>query len=186
MCQDIDFRLQPRIEELHGLINRYKAVEDKECLEAGDRIRNGEYSKENLRVIYRWKMQSWSHLGQEGRYFNRNTDDHVTSTLRFVVEEVRRSDNCGRPLRELQSLKGIGLPVASAILTAIFPDKFTVIDVMALRALGNPGPKSKDDCFYNRYLKYCRAKADFLKISLRDFDRALWQWGHENPPPKLR
>lgn len=183
MCQDGDFRLQPRVEEVQGLINRYHAEPDKECLDAGERIRNGGYSKENLRVIYRWKMQSWSYLGQEDRYFNKNTDDDVADILSTVVGEVKGSDDCRRALRELQSLKGVGLPVASAILTAIFPGRFTVIDVMALRALGviNP-PKVMNDSFYVRYLTYCRAKAKCLGISLRDFDRALWQWGHDNPP----
>jgi hypothetical protein len=180
--RDIHFELQPSVSEIPRLIHKYHEDPDKECLAAGARIRSGDFSKENLRIIYRWKMQSFSYLGSEKRYFDNNSDSDIRDTLRAVVDELEKSDVPRRPLRELQALKGVGLSVASAILTAIFPDRLTVIDVMALRALGIPNPPVLNECFYSQYLSFCRAEAMRLGINLRDFDRALWQWGHDNPP----
>jgi hypothetical protein len=80
----------------------------------------------------------------------------------------------------------LGLPVASAILTAVFPDRFTVIDIMAFRALGVSEATPLSVPLYLRYLSVCGQHAERLGISLRDMDRALWQWGHENPPKKAK
>jgi hypothetical protein len=70
------------------------------------------------------------------------------------------------------------VPVASAILTAIDPERYTVIDFRALEALGN---KSNDRTvnFYLAYLDACRQLAQEHQVSLRDLDRALWQWSSE-------
>jgi hypothetical protein len=179
------FKLQPSDPEIPGLIDRYQAELDKDCLAAGERIRKGDCSKENLRIIYRWKMQSYEYLGQEKKYFDRNSDEDVTRILQSTVEAVG-ADDPERAFNELQSLNGIGLPVASAILTAIFPDRFTVIDIMALRALNVPEGTPLSVALYLKYLTFCGSQADRLGISRRDMDRALWQWGHEHPPKKFK
>jgi hypothetical protein len=124
MSDAIVFTLKPADSEIPDLIHRYHEDLDKDCFAAGTRIRNGDLSKENLRVIYRWKMQSFSYLGQEQKYFDKNSDETVASVLRATIEAIDKHGDTERAFHELQSLKGIGLPVASAILTAVFPDRF--------------------------------------------------------------
>ena len=70
------------------------------------------------------------------------------------------------------------MPVASAILTAIDPERCTVIDFRALEALGK---KTNDRSvnFYLSYLDACRTLAEEHQVSLRNLDRALWQWSSE-------
>jgi hypothetical protein len=70
------------------------------------------------------------------------------------------------------------VPVASAILTTIDPERHTVIDFRALEALGC---KSKDRTidFYLVYLEACQSLAKTHRVSLRKLDRALWQWSSE-------
>ena len=66
--------------------------------------------------------------------------------------------------------------MASAILTAIYRERFTVIDWRALKALDvEKSWLTIDD--YLDYLAYCRTKAEKRGVSLRDFDRALWVVG---------
>lgn len=49
------FELQfPRI-EIKDFAARYQYKDDAEPLEAGQRIRRGEYTRANLEVIFRWK-----------------------------------------------------------------------------------------------------------------------------------
>jgi thermostable 8-oxoguanine DNA glycosylase len=184
MSQTIAFTLMPADSEIPDLIKRYHQtnscgeVSDEYCLAAGARIRGGDFSKENLRVIYRWKMDAWKYLGQEQKYFDMNTDEAVAHALRSAVDGVNTQD-IERAFRELESLNGIGLPLASAILTAIFPEQFTVIDIIALRALGAPEKTSLSMPLYLSYLTFCSEQARRIGISLRDMDRALWQWRHE-------
>jgi hypothetical protein len=71
------------------------------------------------------------------------------------------------------------VPVASAILTAIDPKRYTVIDFRALEALGIKRASPSVD-FYLDYLKHCRQLAKTHRVSLRDLDRALWQWSSEH------
>ena len=74
----------------------------------------------------------------------------------------------------------MGISVASAILMAYNPEKFTPIDwrvwnaLFLLCELDRPYPKNlkKDD--YIEYLKACRKLARKLNIDLRTLDRALW------------
>ena len=183
MKQKIAFTLKPADSEIPALMQGYHQVpanvSDEKCFEAGALIRSGDVSKENLRVIYRWKMQSRSYLGQERKFFDKNSDEAVANVLRATIDAIDKRGDTERAFRELQSLKGVKLAVASAILTAVFPDHFTVIDIMAFRALGVT-PLSVP--LYLHYLAFCRQQAERLGISLRDMDRALWQWGHDNPP----
>jgi hypothetical protein len=75
----------------------------------------------------------------------------------------------------LCGLSGVAVPVASAILTAIDPTKYTIIDFRALEALGTVTTE-RSVGFYLKYLCVCRNLAERHGIGLRDLDRALWQW----------
>ena len=83
----------------------------------------------------------------------------------------------------LIELSGVGVPVASAILTAIYPNRYTIIDFRALEALGT-NTTNRSVSFYLRYLRHCRETAEMYGVSLRQLDRALWQWSYERTQPK--
>jgi hypothetical protein len=74
-----------------------------------------------------------------------------------------------------QRNRWVAVPVASAILTAIDPDKYAVIDFRALEALGSTS-KDRTVNFYLDYLDSCRQLATEHRVTPRDLDRALWQW----------
>jgi hypothetical protein len=77
----------------------------------------------------------------------------------------------------LTGLCGVALPMASAILTAIDQEKFTVVDWRAVEALGVPNVDYSNLNFYLRsYLPECKRLAREAGVSLRNFDRALWSW----------
>jgi hypothetical protein len=74
-------------------------------------------------------------------------------------------------------VNGIGVATTATIL----PEKYTIIDVNALEALGVDDRSKGQAVDYLAYLlKKCRELAAQFKVSLRTTDRALWQWGHEN------
>lgn len=88
-------------------------------------------------------------------------------------------DNQGR-LRVMIEEWGFRLPMASAILTILYPEVFTVYDVRVCEALGskfkNAQYKTKFADQWSQYSEYVEAvrKAVPGRLSLRDKDRYLW------------
>jgi hypothetical protein len=69
---------------------------------------------------------------------------------------------------------GVEIPVASAVLTAVAPERYTIIDYRALKALGEKRTWHSVDS-YLAYLLCCRKLVRENGVSLRELDRALWQ-----------
>jgi hypothetical protein len=169
------FALQFDQGKLPVLIERYRSAEDNPALKAGADIRAGStYLRESVEAIFMWKTK-----GRGISRLRKNSDGEITDALTLATaaktERAAVSVLCG--------LQGVDVPVASAILTAIDPERYTVIDFRALEALGN---KSNDRTvnFYLAYLDACRQLAQEHQVSLRDLDRALWQWSSEQTKRK--
>lgn len=159
--------------EIPMLLDEYRAEMRSEAaaLQSGQRIVAGDYSLENLQPIIVWKAsRALGHVGQ-------NTAEELEEALSFVVKGI--SDRASIAL--LMGLRGVRAPMASAILTAIDPERFTVVDKLALKSL----KQQRSDLtpsFYVAYLKFCRATAQEQGLSLRDLDRALWQYSNRREP----
>ncbi len=169
------FVLQFDPSEITGLAARYGSEQDEEVFKAGSYIRDGNYSRENLKVIVRWKS------ARKIAFIDDNTDSEIARALRFAAD-TRTSEKLAVEI--LDRLHGVGLPMASAILTAIHPDKYTVIDFRALESLGvSKWPTDSID-YYVSYLQKCRELAHKHHVDLRTLDRALWQWSKEHGKQK--
>jgi hypothetical protein len=175
-----EFRLQPSEEELSQFAEDYWETssdkdkkEESEAFEAGRAILFGDRSPEALRKIVYWKSPRVVH------YLETNSPEKIKSALDVAVAHVDTRD----ALKALQELRGVAIPVASAILTTIHPDRYTIIDFSALEALGY---FQQDEQFYIAYLEFCRTLSVRAKVSpqaglpgptaLHALDRALWQW----------
>jgi len=140
---------------------------------------NDEWSLEDLEWIIEWKVGVFAKpiLGDF-----RSNDDKV---IRQKVEEAVRGPDIRSRVETLTSLKGVGVPVASAILTFIDPDTFTVIDGRAWEALEATGyipefQELSEDPTVEEYLYYlgvCQALSNEYDVSLRTLDMALWSLG---------
>jgi hypothetical protein len=84
---------------------------------------------------------------------------------------VRISSGWGKRAGERE-----GVPTTATIL----PEKYTIINVNALEALGVDDRSKGQAVYYLAYLKKCRELAAQFNVSLRTMDHALWQWGYEN------
>jgi hypothetical protein len=171
-----DYRFLPQFEpsKINELAQRYDSKEDEEPLQAGCAIRDGDHSRANLMKIFEWKTR-----GRGRTRLSRNTDIEIADALRIAVEA--KTDRAS--VAVLCGLSGVAVPVASAIMTAIDPSRYTIIDFRALEALGYTGSDRTID-FYLGYLSKCRDLAKEYKVSLRDFDRALWQWSKDRSTEK--
>ncbi len=175
------FQLQPAEAELQQLAEQYwqKAGErehelEKAAFEAGESIRNGDYTLANLEAIVRWKSERAVH------YLIGNSSEKIRRVLAVAASSDSSTEAAVSALLELH---GVDLPVASAILAAIYPERYTVLDYRALEALGH---SRHDVHFYEEYLSFCKrlAESNIVKpqsdlpapTPLRALERALWEW----------
>jgi hypothetical protein len=112
---------------------------------------------------------------------NNNTDAQIADALRFAADTHTTERSA---IEVLDSLHGVGVPIASAILTTINPARYTIIDFRALEALGVSKWPSGSVGYYLHYLRKCHELAHQYHVSLRTLDRALWQWSKEHGKQK--
>jgi hypothetical protein len=175
------FQLQPAEAELQELAEQYwqttgeKEHElEKAAFEAGEAIRNGETTLANLEAIVRWKSE------RSVQYLIGNSNEKIRRVLATAAAPDATTETAVTALLELQ---GVDLPVASAILAAIYPERYTVLDYRNLEALGHA---RHDVHFYEEYLAFCKRLAESNIVSpqselpaptpLRAIDRALLEW----------
>jgi hypothetical protein len=166
------FVLQFLPAELLALADRYGYQQDDDALNAGRNIANSDYSIANLKIIIGWKSARIAGL------IEKNSATDVAKSLRFATNKGTSEKSA---MDTLCKLKGVGIPVASAILTMVYPEKYTIIDFRALEALGiKRGADEETVDYYLEYLQTCRSIAGEHRIDLRTLDRALWQWSKEH------
>jgi hypothetical protein len=162
-----NFQLQYNPADIQKLAAEYIATsgsDDPAMEDAGRRITSGDVSRANLEVICRWKSP------RRIRLLDENTDAEIELALKraMTAADVKEA------VEALTPLAGVGVKTASAILTAIDPDRYTVLDFRALEALNVKD--SGDVDLYVLYVEACRSMAKKYGVTMRDFDRANWQW----------
>lgn len=148
---------------------RYPMESDEAVLNAvGPAVsKRGSYDRADLLAVGRWKSRrALSRMAS-------NTDDmirDITATALAAPISIRH--------RIMTLLNGVGVPMASALLTAWNPRQHTVIDVRAVNSLfvsgeiRDPAPKMYPP--YMDYLMTCTAISERCGRSLRTLDRALY------------
>ena len=175
------FQLQPAESELYLLGEQFRKEAgererrlEKAAFEAGAAIRNGNYSLINLEPIVRWKSE------RAVQYVIGNGSESIRRALEVAASPEASTREA---VAALQELHGVDIKVASAILTAIFPERYTVMDCTVLEAVGYP---RQDVHFYEDFLDFCNqlvasgvvpAHSDAPgSTPLRYLDQALRQW----------
>ena len=175
------FQLQPSEAELQELADEYwresgtrERELEKAAFEAGEAIRNGEYTLSNLEAIVRWRSEC------AVQYLITNSNENIRKALAVAAAGGTSTGDAVKALLELQ---GIDIALASAILAAVYPERYTVLDFRALEALGH---SRHDVHFYEEYVAFCKrlAESNIVKpqndlpapTPLRTLDRALWEW----------
>jgi thermostable 8-oxoguanine DNA glycosylase len=134
----------------------------------------GEWSHEDLEWIIEWKVGVFTKPTL--KHLRKNDDEEIQAR----IEEAVHESSIRTKVEALTSLTGIGVPVASAILLFVNPNRFTVIDERAWNVLQQTGYLSQDlsdDPTVEEYLLYlgtCWALANEYDVTLRTLDMALW------------
>jgi thermostable 8-oxoguanine DNA glycosylase len=97
-----------------------------------------------------------------------------------VMRKVSACASDKDKLKELVKVKGIGVRIASAILTVCYPRRFTILDFRAWEALHDfnlvkdEKMPNKIDSYFEIYLPKCNELASKQKMTLRKLDKAMW------------
>jgi hypothetical protein len=121
------FELQFEPARIRELASRYRYDDDTEALQAGQRIASGDYCRADLEAIFTWKTG-----GRGISRLRRNSETEIRDALQLArIAQTERA-----AIAVLCGLCGVEIPVASALLTAIDPKRYTIIDFRALESLG--------------------------------------------------
>jgi hypothetical protein len=146
---------------------------------------------DELKEISRWKAGKRNDSNIES-----NTQEEVKEQTRDAFDASSETE----ALSALIELGGVRVPVASSILTVVYPSEYAIIDFRALRALGAVKPQLVDgnnysefatflDHFrgyhnntaaYSFYLQQVRDIANTEELTAREVDMALWAYDKKN------
>jgi hypothetical protein len=142
--------------------------DERRAFAAGRRIAAGGRAREDLMAIFAWKTR-----GRGRSRLACNADAEIRDALDLAT--TARTDRAA--IAVLTGLAGVDIPVASAVMTAIDPGRFTVIDFRALWSLGvERRSPYYPVAYYLDYLAACRRIAAETSTNLRVLDRALWRY----------
>ena len=101
-----------------------------------------------------------------------SVEDATRAALSETSSERERAE-------ALLSLRGVGWPTASVLLHLAYPERYPILDVRALHALGVRAPSAYSFRFWEAYVTACVRLAEQAGVDGRTFDQALWQWSKE-------
>ena len=123
-----------------------------------------------------YKIAMWKSARQKPNYLqNKNNIESISKDAFLIKGELEKMD-------KLCSLKGVGIPTASAILTIVYPENYAVIDVRCIEMLQELGYSIKKTITPNNWLIYLdivRKIAKENNITSRDVDKALFAMHRE-------
>jgi hypothetical protein len=164
------FELQFPAECIRELAARFSYEDDAGCRKVGaTAARRGHYTRSEFLTVCSWKT------ARSGPRVAANSEEAVTEA---TGRAFGTSSEQAR-MAALISLEGVGVPTGSALLLFAFPDAYPILDVRALESLGVKARTQYPVSFWVEYLDACRGLANRHGISMRTFDKALWQHSKE-------
>ena len=130
----------------------------------------------DLEPIFRWKLARQYGRSQRAREANTESAYKAVTAAAFTVHEADTDYEAELRLRILSSLRGIGIPVAAAILALTDPDHYCVIDFRGWRAVFHEDRHAFDVVHYNTYRHQMRHLAEELAWPVQEVDLALWEY----------
>lgn len=129
----------------------------------------------DFRRILRWKLRGQLGRPQRLRQLSDQLVVDITSAAFREHNEHNPSDEVTKRCVELlDSLPGVGVPTASAVLALTFPNHYCVVDFRGWRALFGEDQKNFSSSQYLTYLSAVRCIASKLGWSPQEADHALW------------
>ena len=166
-----EFVLQFPIEHVREYAARFPAAGDDTLLAVGRAARErGFYTRDEFVAACRWKS------ARSAPRVAMNSAESVEQATRVALLE---SSTERERIEALRSLHGVAWPTASVLLHLCFPERYPILDVRALDALGVRA-STYSLRFWRAYVSAWLQLAEAAGVDGRTLDQALWQWSKEH------
>lgn len=128
-----------------------------------------------LEPVFRWKLISQYGRGKRHRDTNSDHAYRIATTAAFSVDEADSDLDLELKVGFLTALRGVGVPVASAILALVEPERYCVVDFRGWRAMFGNRREVFGIPQYKVYLAKVRELAAELGWSPQETDLAIWE-----------
>lgn len=130
--------------------------------------------------ILHWKLRGQYERQREWR--RPNTDDVIRIVTRAALSVTHDDPDYEIELRTgvLCTLRGVGIPVASAVFALAFPEKYAVIDFRGWRQVFDELKSTFSIADYKRYMREIRTLARELGWLPQEVDLAIWEYDRVN------
>jgi hypothetical protein len=169
------FVLQFPLYQVRDYAERYAYEDDAEVMEMGRAARQRVYyTRDEFVAICRWKTPRSAPL------VALNTAEAVEAATATALGATTPEQ--GR-MAALRSLTGVDWATASVFLHLASPERYPILDVRALQALGVKPPAAYSFRFWHAYVTATLQLAEQAGVDGRTLDQALWQWSKEQGVP---
>ncbi|AGB37232.1 hypothetical protein [Natronococcus occultus] len=164
------------------------AVEDEHRELLPTTLRQGTYGRRDVEWIVQWYFRRF--LGRypdaDRRAAEERFGDNEYEALETAVEDALEAESTAAKLEALTALSGVDVPVGTAFLQFLEPERYLVMSARewaVLREHGEleaPYPEPPEASDYERYLERCRELAERCECELWTCYRALWLLGYRS------
>ncbi|NQS90632.1 hypothetical protein HQ584_12685 [Patescibacteria group bacterium] len=133
-------------------------------------------NSEEFDRILRWKLRQ--QYERQKKIRSKNTDDLIRAVTSIALTISHDDEDYKLDLRFklLMVLRGVGVPVASAILALCFPEKYAVIDFRGWRQFFGEDKRYFSIKDYKKYMKEIKRLANELGWLPQEVDLAIWEY----------
>jgi len=130
--------------------------------------------------VLQWKLRS--QYGRNRVIRKANTEDviRVVTEAALSIEHPDKDYEIELRFGILCMFRGVGVPVASAILALVFPERYAVIDFRDWRQVIGEERAVFSVADYKRYLREIRNLAQELQWPVQEVDLAIWEYDRIN------
>ena len=129
--------------------------------------------------ILRWKLRG--QYGRQRSLRSKNTEEIIQkiTSLALNISHENKDYELELRFKLLTVLRGVGIPVASAILALCFPEQYAVIDFRGWRQVFGMEKSYFTLNDYKRYLKEVKMLATELGWLPQEVDSAIWEYDRQ-------
>lgn len=127
-----------------------------------------------LDEIIRWKLDKQYHRSKKQREVN---DDKVVipiTTATFSIDSVDEKYKLELQLKLLTSLRGVAIPLASAVLAICYPKSYAVIDSLLWQLLYKEEKSSFTVSDYQKFIEALRKFSQLTNMDVQTTEFGLW------------
>jgi hypothetical protein len=137
-------------------------------------------TQDEFERILQWKLGQ--QIGRQRRRRESNTEEiiqKVTGLALTISHPEDKEYELELRVGVLCCLRGVEVPVASAVLALLFPKEYAVIDFRVWRQLFGEERSVFTTGNYKQYMQELRPLADELGWSVQEVDHAIWAYDRE-------